>query len=115
MASQTFNSLIADPTAPYCTTMATVIVQILSLKGEKMALYSTDDIYIASALKTGGMKFQGISMCGNRGVFEFEDSPRREKLITNFYSGELTQNVREYVNNWINFKRLVARLSSSDR
>ena len=34
-----------------------------------MALYSTDDIYIASALKTGGMKFVGISKRGNRGIF----------------------------------------------
>ena len=46
--------------------------------------------------------------------FEFEDSPEREKLITDFYSGNLTQNVREYVNQWVNFKRLVARLSSSN-
>ena len=79
-----------------------------------MPLYSTDDIYAASALRAGGMKFVGLSKRGNRGVFEFEDSPEREKLITDFYSGNLTQNVREYVNQWVNFKRLVARLSSSN-
>ncbi len=69
--------------------------------------YETGDIYVASALRNGGMKFIRVTKSGGKGIFQFEDSPEREKLVVGFYSGELTQNVRQYVNCWMSFKRLV--------
>lgn len=72
--------------------------------------YTTGDIYVASLLRTAGLKFIGITKAGNRGVFTFEDSPEREKLILDFYNGEAVQNVRQYVDHWMNFKKLVETL-----
>jgi len=74
-------------------------------------IYLTDDLYVASALKTAGLKFIGISKRGERGVFKFEDSPNREKLILDFYSGDLVQSVRQYIDNWIRLKKLVSELN----
>lgn len=71
-------------------------------------IYSTGDLYEASALKTAGLRFIRITRNGARGVFEFEDSPEREKLVTTFYSGDLVLNVRSYVDCWLNLKRLVS-------
>ena len=73
-------------------------------------IYSTDDLYEASALRTGGLRFIGVTKNGVRGIFKFEDSPDREKIVMDFYSGALVQNVRQYVDCWINFKRLVSGL-----
>jgi len=74
------------------------------------ATYTTADIYVASLLRTAGLKFLGITKTGNRGVFTFEDSPEREQLILDFYNGEAVQNVRQYVDHWMNFKKLVESL-----
>ena len=72
--------------------------------------YSTDDIYIAALLKTGGLKFKGVTKNGSRGVFQFEDSPERGRLILDFYNGQVLQNTRQYVDHWMHFKKLVERM-----
>ena len=72
--------------------------------------YKTSDIYIAALLRTAGLKFLGVTKNGVRGVFEFEDSPDREKLILDFFNGEVVQNIRQYIDNWMHFKKLVERL-----
>lgn len=72
--------------------------------------YKTSDIYVAALLRTAGLKFVGLTKNGVRGVFEFEDSPEREKLILDFFNGQVVQNIRQYVDNWMHFKKLVERL-----
>ena len=69
--------------------------------------FSTGDIYIAALLKTAGLNFIGITKDGTRGIFRFDDSPEREKLILDFYNGRAVQNVKAYVDHWMNFKKLV--------
>jgi len=69
--------------------------------------FSTGDIYVAALLKTAGLNFIGITKNGPRGIFKFEDSPEREKLILDFYNGRAMQNVKAYVDHWMNFKKLV--------
>ena len=69
--------------------------------------FSTGDIYIAALLKTAGLNFIGITKEGARGIFKFDDSPEREKLILDFYNGRAMQNVKAYVDHWMNFKKLV--------
>jgi len=76
----------------------------------KKKIYSTSDIYVASLLRTAGLKFVDITKTGNKGVFAFEDSPERERLILDFYGGGVVQNVREYIDHWMNFKKLVESL-----
>jgi hypothetical protein len=73
-------------------------------------IYSTGDIYIAALLRTAGLKFLGVARNGIRGIFKFEDSPERERLILDFYNGEAVQNIRQYVDHWMNFKKLVETL-----
>jgi len=73
-------------------------------------VYTTKDIYIASMLRTAKLKFIGVSKSEGRGIFKFEDSPEREKLIIDFYNGQVMQNVREYVDHWMNFKKLVENI-----
>jgi hypothetical protein len=75
-----------------------------------MKTYKTSDIYVAALLRTAGLKFLGVIKNGGRGVFEFEDSPEREKLILDFFNGQVVQNIRQYVDHWMSFKRLVERL-----
>jgi len=74
--------------------------------------YKTSDIYVAALLRTAGHKFIGLTKSGVRGVFEFEDlSPsEREKLVVDFFNGQVIQNIRQYVDNWMHFKKLVERL-----
>jgi hypothetical protein len=72
--------------------------------------FSTSDIYVASLLRTAGVKFLAIRKDGPRGFFIFEDSPAREKLVVDFFNGEAVLNVRQYVDHWMNFKKLVESL-----
>ena len=74
------------------------------------AAFSTADIYIAALLKTAGLSFIGITKNGTRGIFKFEDSPERKKLILDFYNGRAMQNVKAYVDHWMNFKKLVENI-----
>ncbi len=76
----------------------------------KEDVYRTSDIYIAALLRTANLKFLGLTKNGARGVFEFEDSPERERLILDFYNGHVVQNVRQYIDHWMHFKKLVERL-----
>jgi hypothetical protein len=77
-------------------------------------VYLTEDLYVASALKTAGLKFIGVSKRGERGIFKFEDSPNREKLVLDFYNGDLVQGVRQYVDNWMRLKKIVSGLNERD-
>lgn len=72
--------------------------------------YTTSDIYVAALLRTKGLRFLGITKNGTRGIFRFEDRSDRERSILDFYNGQAILNVREYIDNWTNFKKLVERL-----
>ena len=72
--------------------------------------FSTSDIYIAAMLRTAGLNFIGVAKNGPRGIFKFEDSPERERLIIDFYNGRAMQDVKAYVDHWMNFKKMVENI-----
>ena len=51
-----------------------------------MNTYATSDLYLASYLKSRGMKIINKETEGRRVTFIFEDAPNREHLILDFYN-----------------------------
>lgn len=83
-------------------------VQPNSTQSQKF--FDTHDIYTAAALKTAGLKLVAVRKDGQRGIFVFEDTKDRPKLIMDFFNGDLEQNVKQYVNNWLALKTLVYQI-----
>ena len=77
--------------------------------------FCTEDLYLAALFITGGVKFIGAKREGARGIFTFEDSPLREKLMMEYFNGQAVQNIRRYVDHWIALKRLVQSLPETRR
>ena len=73
-------------------------------------IYATSDIHLATALRVAGLKFVGISREGRKGTFKFEDSPQREQIVMDFYNGDLIQNVKQFIEHWFGFKKMVSEL-----
>lgn len=72
--------------------------------------FVTTDIHLATALRVSGLKFVGVSKNGSKGTFVFEDTPEREKIVMAFYNGELIQNVKQFIEHWFGFKKMVSEL-----
>ena len=54
------------------------------MKDQKIT-YGTVDLYLGAYLKASGIKLIDIDKSGRRTTFLFEDSPKTQKLIKNYY------------------------------
>lgn len=57
-----------------------------------MKTYATTDLYLSAFLKSNNMKIVSKEVAGRRTTFVFEDSPRREALVQDFYNNALINN-----------------------
>ena len=74
-----------------------------------LPIFETSDIYLASALRTKGLKLLDIRTDNesDRGIFMFEDTPNREKLVRDYRMGNLEGNLKSYSKNWVDLKMMV--------
>lgn len=76
-------------------------------------VYSTSDIYLATALKIHKFKlidFENLS--AGRGSFIFEDRDDRPEYVKKYFSGELQGSLREFSSEWKNLKRLIFEMGN---
>jgi hypothetical protein len=72
--------------------------------------FITENLHTASAVKTSGEKLAGFARNPEgRGLFRFKNSEKVQKVVKEYYEGTLTQNVRDYVTNWMILKKLVSQ------
>lgn len=69
--------------------------------------YATTDLYLASYLKSRGLKLAAVEKDGKRSRFVFHDGPERTRMISDFYSnGEISvyihalQDLKAAIHNW---------------
>ena len=74
----------------------------------EMKIFSTSDLYLASALKILGYRLVDLRRNGNgRGLFIFEDRPDRPQFVKNYFSGDLSGSLKAFSNAWADLKSLV--------
>lgn len=74
-------------------------------------MFTTHDLYLASALKISGFKLLDIKKDQTgKGIFIFEDKPNRSNYLRDFFSGELKGSLKDYPNAWSDLKTLVNQL-----
>ncbi len=75
---------------------------------EKKPIYSTSDIYVSAILKLNGFKLITFSKDQRgRGTFVFEDRDDRPALIQEYFSGQLTGNLKAFISTWKDLKGLL--------
>lgn len=73
-----------------------------------MKTFETHDLYLAAALKIHGFKIIDIRKNGNgRGIFVFEDQPKRAQYMRDYFSGELFGSLKAFSNAWADLKGLI--------
>ena len=77
----------------------------------KMATYSTNDLYLASAIKTSlRLPFPEIHVEGRLSSFIFRVDPNQaQQIATRFYNDELTVLARRYAQDLRDLKSLIFR------
>ncbi len=76
--------------------------------GKEIPKFKTSDLYLASALKTTGLKLLSIEFNGRKGIFVFEDTKERPQLVIDFFAGKLAGSLKEFTNHWSDLKAAVA-------
>ncbi len=71
--------------------------------------FSTNDLYLASSLKSVGLELLDAEIDpSGRGVFVFRDRQDRAELVRKFFSDQLSLNVRSFIDHWMSLKKLVS-------
>jgi hypothetical protein len=74
--------------------------------------FKTTDIHLSAALKLHGFKLVTIEkdVSSKRGIFIFEDEPRRRQLVQDFFEGSLQGSLKKYISLWSDLKALINQM-----
>lgn len=76
-------------------------------------VYTTSDIYLATALKLHKFKLVDFENLGaGKGSFIFEDRVDRPEYVKKYFSGELQGSLKEFSSEWRNLKRLIFEMGN---
>lgn len=63
--------------------------------------FSTKDIYLATTIKQAGIPIIRVEASnGRQGIFVFRNSPEIEKIIRDYFNGELRTDPKGLFENW---------------
>ena len=62
--------------------------------------YSTRDIYISVVLKSLNIPLLRIESNGRQGIFVFKSTEAIERIVSQYFNGELKLNPRTVFDNW---------------
>ena len=62
--------------------------------------FSTKDIYISATLKQAGIPILRVEGNGRQGIFVFKACPEIEKIISQYFNGELQVDPRGLFETW---------------
>lgn len=68
--------------------------------------YETQDLYLASALLTAGLKVNGVRTEGKKCIFVFQDRQDRQDLVKQYCNSDLQVTLSRYVDSLKNLKSL---------
>jgi len=68
--------------------------------------FKTRDIYLATALKQSGVKIIRVENHTGKGIFVFKTSAKIERLITQFFNGELRVDPQSLFEAWKSLKSM---------
>ena len=72
----------------------------MSFNRKNPAVFASRDIYLSTVLKQAGIPIIRVENSSGRGVFVFQDSPKIEEIISDYFNGRLKVNPRELFDTW---------------
>lgn len=71
-----------------------------------MNCFETSDLYLAAVLLTLKFKISSIKTEGRRTIFIFLDNEDRQKIVTNYYNGDLKIKAIDFIDSIKNLKAM---------